>query len=204
MLLALSATAIVVVALLWEVLAPRVAEGWDRHRARRARVPSEGGYDPGRERRAEQRARALLRSCVNQEEWEMYRDLGFIRVWGAQADGPGRGSGRNTGGAPYAYLVYPHKPIVAFVPETGRLLSEYCVEFPDLYGGGQTRLPASDDVLAKWMALTSDETRVIGEANMHLVGRQHDPSRVRRDLWRLSEWERRRGAADNSIGAHGG
>ena len=46
------------------------------------------GYDPGRERRAEQRARELLRSCVNDEEWEMYRDLGFIRVWGGRADGP--------------------------------------------------------------------------------------------------------------------
>jgi hypothetical protein len=42
------------------------------------------------------------------------------------------------------------------------------------------------------MALTSDEIRVIGQANMHLVGRQLDPARVRRDLWRLSEWERRR------------
>ena len=28
---------------------------------------------------------------------------------------------------------------------------------------------------------------------MHLVGRQLDPARVRRDLWRLAEWERRRG-----------
>jgi len=100
----------------------------------------------------------------------------------------------------YAYLVYPHKPIVAYVPEDGRLLSEYCVQFPDLHGDGNTRLPASDDVLAKWMALTSDETRVIGQANMHLVGRQLDPARVRRDLWRLSEWERRRGA-DSSVEA---
>ena len=42
-------------------------------------------YDPGRERRAEQRARELLRSCVNDEEWGMYRDLGFIRVAGRHA-----------------------------------------------------------------------------------------------------------------------
>ena len=42
------------------------------------------------------------------------------------------------------------------------------------------------------MALTSDEARVIRRANMHLVGRQLDPARVRRDLWRLAEWERRR------------
>ena len=84
------------------------------------------------------------------------------------------------------------KPIVVYVPQTGQLLSEYCVEFPDLSGHGRSRLPASDDVLAKWMALTSDEARVIWQANMHLVGRQLDPQRVRRDLWRLSEWERRR------------
>jgi hypothetical protein len=50
------------------------------------------------------------------------------------------------------------------------------------------------------MALTSDEARVIGRANMHLVGRQHDPSRVRRDIWRLSEWERL-GAGDTGARA---
>jgi hypothetical protein len=146
-------------------------------------------YDPGRERRAEQRARELLRSCVNDEEWGMYRDLGFIRVQGKHA----RRGDDPQGGPAYAYLVYPHKPIVAYVPDGGRLLSEYCVEFPDMTGdGGRTRLPASDDVLAKWMALTSDERRVIRRANMHLVGRQIDPARVRRDLWRIAEWERRR------------
>ena len=85
---------------------------------------------------------------------------------------------------------------MAYVPGSGQLLSEYCVEFPDMTGsGGRHRLPASDDVLAKWMALTSDEDRVIRRANMHLVGRQLDPARVRRDLWRLAEWERRRAAA---------
>ena len=121
----------------------------------------------------------------------MYRDLGFIRVAGRLARR--RGDGRRP---PYAYLVYPHKPLLAYVPQTGQLLSEYCVEFPDLAmlatGGGRARLPASDDVLAKWMALTSDEARLIRRANMHLVGRQLDPARVRRDLWRLAEWERRR------------
>jgi hypothetical protein len=194
MLLALSATAIVVVALLWEVAWPKVTEGYERHRARRARVADPAhGYDPGRERRAEQKARALLRSCVNDEEWAMYRDLGFIRVWGAQADGPGRG----TNGAPYAYLIYPHKPIVAYLPQTGRLLNEYCVEFPDeTRPYGSARLPDSDDVLAKWMALTGDERRLIATANMHLPGRQVDPKTVRRDLWRLQQWERRRVARE--------
>ena len=35
------------------------------------------------------------------------------------------------------------------------------------------------------MALTGDERRLIGDANMHLPGRQVDPRQVRRDLWRL-------------------
>jgi hypothetical protein len=197
-LLALLALALVAIALAW----PLVRRALLARRARRAErdpphVVETLGYDPGRERRAEQRARALLRSCVNEEDWSMYCDLGFIRVEGRHPDRSRRRS--EDGRAPYAYLVYPHKPIVAYVPESGRLLSEYCVEFPDLTGGGRVRLPASDDVLAKWMALTSDESRVIGRANMHLVGRQHDPVRVRRDLWRLSEWERRRGV--RSVGA---
>jgi hypothetical protein len=161
----------------------------DRLRARRRHhvEASPQAFDPGRERRAEQRARELLRSCVNETDWAMYRDLGFIRVDGQRLPDMPAAEGAP---APYAYLIYPHKPIVAYVPESGRLLSEYCVSFPDLTGGGRTRLPASDDVLAKWMALTSDEARVIGRANMHLVGRQHDPGHVRRDIWRLSEWER--------------
>src|SRR6476659_9945138 len=193
MLLALSATIIVIVALLWEVAAPRIVEAWERHRARRARVPVDV-YDPGRERRAEQRARQLLRSCVNDEEWEMYRELGFIRVWGSLASGPEQGSTQATrAGAPYAYIIYPHKPIVAYLPQTRELLSEYCVTFPDeTRPYGSARLPDSDDVLAKWMALTADEERLIDSANMHLAGRQVDPSRVHRDLWRLQEWERRR------------
>jgi hypothetical protein len=194
MLLALSATLIVIVALLWDLAWPPMKEAWERHRARRAFVPADG-YDPGRERRAEQRARELLRSCVNAEEWAMYRDLGFIRVWGSLAQGPARGGGtsRPAEGAPYAYLVYPHKPIVAYLPQTRELLSEYCVEFPDeTRPYGSARLPDSDDVLAKWMALTGDERRLIGQANLHLPGRQVDPKQVRRDLWRLGQWERAR------------
>ena len=194
MLLALLALALVAVVLAAPI-AYRRAASWRAERAhRRPAAPGELDmdlYDPGRERRAEQRARELLRSCVNAEEWGMYRDLGFIRVAGRHAR---RELDRDRGARPaYAYLVYPHKPIVAYVPESGQLLSEYCVEFPDLTGTGRHRLPASDDVLAKWMALTSDEDRVIRRANMHLVGRQLDPARVRRDLWRLAEWERRRG-----------
>ncbi len=193
MLLALLALALIAVVLATP-LALRRLEQWRAKRPPRDRLGAAHSldelYDPGRERRAEQRARELLRPCVNAEEWGMYRDLGFIRVSGRHA----RREVDRGARAAYAYLVYPHKPIVAYVPESGQLLSEYCVEFPDLTGsGGRHRLPASDDVLAKWMALTSDEDRVIRRANMHLVGRQLDPARVRRDLWRLAEWERRRG-----------
>jgi hypothetical protein len=165
--------------------AARTTRRWrllTKQRTTGAGVPA---HDPGRERRAEQRARELLRSCVNDQEWAMYRDLGFIRVEGKRSN--------PSGPAPYAYLIYPHKPIVSYVPASGRLLSEYCVDFPDLgFHGPRGRLPASDDVLAKWMALTGDEKRLMSEANMHLPGRQVDPARVRRDLWRLQMWERER------------
>jgi hypothetical protein len=195
--------ALLVLAIVALVLAaPVIVRSFEKALERRSRRPRRRAEvrelaDPGRERRAEQRARELLRSCVNDEEWAMYRDLGFIRVFGQMPPRAGRSgpAGReDVPAAPrYAYLIYPHKPIVAFVPKTGRLLSEYCVEFPDLTGAiSQSRLPDSDDVLAKWMALTGDEERLVRNANMHLPGRQIDPSRVRRDLWRLSEWERQR------------
>ena len=204
MLVAIGATAIVILALLWEVSVPWLQR---RARARRANAQARAAdaalpvaYDPGRERRAEQRARELLKSCVNEEEWAMYRDLGFIRVWGGQSHVGGDGvrvgslvSGRALDGVPYAYLIYPHKPIVAYLPQTGRLLNEYCVEFPDESKPyGSARLPDSDDVLAKWMALKGDERRLISSANMHLPGRQVDPRQVQRDIWRLGRWERER------------
>jgi hypothetical protein len=189
-------------------LAPRL-EARRKARSRRSFERAEM-RDPGRERRAEQRARELLRSCVNEEEWAMYRDLGFIRVHGrlsVATDDAGEprglrlGTRRRESESAYAYLIYPHKPVVAYMPQSGRLLSEYCVEFPDLSGAiGGSRLPASDDVLAKWMALTGDEERLLRSANMHLVGRQVDPGRVRRDLWRLTQWERERGVSHGDSG----
>jgi len=194
-LLALLALALVAVVLAMPTLAG-VWKSRGRARSERRRSRRHGRFephDPGRERRAEQRARELLRSCVNEEEWAMYRDLGFIRVGGrlGQPDPA-------TGEPAYAYLVYPHKPIVAYVPKTRRLLSEYCVEFPDLTRAiSHSRLPDSDDVLAKWMALTGDEEHLIRNANMHLPGRQVDPGRVRRDLWRLAEWERQQRGSDS-------
>jgi hypothetical protein len=190
MALALGTAAVVLVVLSWELARPHARRLQARLLAgvRSARARSQAsvavGYDPGRERRAEQRARELLRSCIDGRDWAMYRDLGFLRVWG----GPG---GRPGADARYAYLIYPHRPIVAYVPKTGALLNEYCVAFPDHSRPyGSARLPDSDDVLAKWMALTADERRLIEQANMHLPGRQIDPDRISRDLVRLARWER--------------
>src|SRR3954452_22357752 len=195
MLLALLALALFATVLSLPLMARSAAtttRRWRRLTKQRSSGAAVHAHDPGRERRAEQRARELLRSCVNEEEWSMYRDLGFIRVEGKRTT--------PTGPAPYAYLIYPDKPVISYVPSSGRLLSEYCVDFPDLgFSGPRGRLPASDDVLAKWMALTGDEKRLINEANMHLPGRQIDPGRVRRDLWRLQMWERER--RDSATGA---
>jgi hypothetical protein len=187
-----SALAFLVIALVALVLAVQLGANElqalvGRLRGRLRRLPRQHSQrlDPGTERRAERRARALLKSIVNKDEWEMYRDLGFIRV-------VGKGGSKSPVDG-FSYLIYPHKPIVAYLPASNSLLSEYCVEFPDreerLYG---PKLPDSDDVLAKWMMITADEEGLIRGANMHLPGRQVDPQQVRRDLWRLAEWERAR------------
>lgn len=199
MVLALATASIVLIVLVGVLGLPRIWRTVVTAVRSRVREANLAGYDPGRELRAEQRARELLRSCVNDEEWEMYRDLGFIRVWGGlcgrpQPEGSGpRSQEESAAQADYAYLIYPHRPILAYLPQTGTLLNEYCVSFPDgTRPYGSTRLPASDDVLAKWMALNADERRLIAEANMHLPGRQVDPDMVGRDLARLARWERER------------
>jgi hypothetical protein len=189
--LALGTVGLVALALLTQVAAGEFRQRWQSRKPRRTTRPVRA-FDPGAERRAERRARALLKSVVNRDEWEMYRDLGFIRVYGhdPELDPDDSASG-------YGYLIYPHKPIVAYLAPSNALLSEYCVEF--LYRGDALlgpKLPDSDDVLAKWLMIKADEERLIRDANMHLPGRQVDPQRVRRDLWRLAEWESaRRGSA---------
>jgi len=140
-------------------------------------------YDGAREARAEERARELLRSCVNAEEWATYEAHGLIRVYPQANRSPTERSRDST--PTYAYLIYPHKPIVAYVVESGRLLGEYCVAF------GSPRLPPSDDVLAKWLALTGDERGLLASASVDPVGRQIDPERERRDLGRLALWQKK-------------
>jgi hypothetical protein len=121
----------------------------------------------------EQRARALMRTVLSAGDCRAYEELGFISV-------PGRGDPQSG----YAYLVYPHRPLVAYETATGRLLTEYCVRFED---AGE-RLPDADDVLAKWIAISGGERELMKTANVDPPGKQIDPEHVRRDLERLREW----------------
>ena len=129
-----------------------------------------------RERRAEERARRLLRSAAGERAFEMYERFGFLSV-----EDPERG---------YGYLIYPQRPIVGYDARNGELLSEYCVRFRDDSEQQGERLPDADDVLAKWMALRGDERALLGTANVHPLGRQLDPQMVRRDLAALRAWQR--------------
>jgi hypothetical protein len=180
------ATSIIVLAILAIVgFGPSVAERARRLMPRRERREEIPAYDPGRERRAEARARELLRSVVSAEEYAMYTELGFIAVDGGEGEGG------------YGYLLYPHRPIVAYDVRTGELLNEYCVAFPDRSEPSPSqRLPDADDVLAKWMSLRAGERELISVANMHVPGRQVDPGQAARDIISLREWRARRvGAA---------
>jgi len=157
-----------------------------RRRLRRREAPPRFVRDRGRDAEAERRARELLRATAGERVHAMYCELGFVEV------GPPRGSrGGKAEQAAYGYLIYPHRPIVAYDAASGELLSEYCVRFPDRSEpeAGEW-LPAADDVLAKWLALRADERRLISTANMHLPGRQLDPEMVRRDLAVAREWKR--------------
>jgi hypothetical protein len=122
---------------------------------------------------AEAKARELMRSVLSAEDFRAYEELGFINV-----------AGRNDPESGYAYLVYPHRPLVAYETATGRLLTEFCVRFED---AGE-RLPDADDVLAKWIAMSGGERELIRTANIDPPGHQIDPEHVRRDLERLRAW----------------
>ena len=134
--------------------------------------------DVALQERAEGRARELLRQSAGTKAHDMYAALGFLAV-----------EGRNGASGRYGYLIYPHRPIVAYDVESGELLSEYCVRFLD-DSDDETgeRLPDADDVLAKWMALRSDEVELLTVANVHPPGRQLDPAMVRRDLAAARAW----------------
>ena len=164
---------------------PELVGALRRPKGSRRREVHSPAWDPGRELRAERKARELLRSVVSAEDFDAYEELGFLSVGGRR---PGTGGANG-----YAYLVYPHRPIVAYDTGTGELLNEYCVAFPDrTEPSAGERLPDADDVLAKWMSLRAGERELISVANMHVPGRQVDPGQVGRDLIRLREWRARR------------
>ena len=148
-----------------------------RRRESRRHGPDRYVRDRARDAAAERRARELLRDAAGDEVASMYEGLGFVAVQSGD----------------YCFLIYPHRPIVAYDAESGELLTEYCVRFPD---GSEPMagewLPDADDVLAKWMALLADERLLIDSANMHLPGRQLDPAMIRRDLRVLEGWKRSR------------
>jgi hypothetical protein len=141
-------------------------------------------------RRAEATARELLRTCLDEDGWAMYRDLGFVRVWGGGGRAPAPSGRRPAPGVTYAYLLYPHRPLVVFLPQTSTLLGECRVQLAGL--DPDDPLAPSDDVLAHWMALTQDEPGVIASARIGFPGTELSRRTVRRDLWRLREWERER------------
>ncbi len=120
------------------------------------------------ERAADRRAEALLADAAGDEVLAMWRRLGFL----------------NFEAGDYGYLIYAHRPLVAYDKRTGEPLSEFCVRFED----ADERLPDADDVLAKWMALRADEKLVIGESNIDPIGSQLDPTQIRRDLHKLALW----------------
>jgi hypothetical protein len=181
----LGITALVALALAVDALAHGLVARFRRWLARPRFEADLAAIDPGRERRAERRARELLRSCVSEDDWQIYRRLGFLRVWSHSTH-------RHHDGPAVAYLIYPHRPIVSYVAQTGRLLYEYCVTFPAAESNGSKVLPDSDDVLAKWMALNADEQRVLRHANMSLPGKALDPGAVARNIWQLGRFERER------------
>ena len=110
----------------------------------------------------------------------MFRDLGFICVRGRRraAGAPGR----------YRYLVYPHRPVVALLPGSLAPVREYCIQFPEAAAGRAEKLPAGDDVLAKWMTLRGDEERLLSFANVAAPGCEVPIEDIERDLERLDRW----------------
>ncbi len=119
----------------------------------------------------EQRAKELLRSVVGDRDADLYEQLGFLAVEGAD---PG-----------YGYLIYPQRPIVSYDTGSGEPLSEYCVKFRE---SDRVRLPDADDVLAKWMALQWDPHHLLAIAALDRPGTQLDPSMIRRDVASLRNW----------------
>jgi hypothetical protein len=74
MTLPLATGGVLLVVLVWELVRPAVKDAAVRawgSVSRGSQHPPGEMYDPGRERRAEQRARTQLRSCIAEQDWAM-------------------------------------------------------------------------------------------------------------------------------------
>ena len=180
----------------WRLSRPSCAAppggGWAAARGTRPRAVRGSREPPLAPAEAERRSLELLRSVVNPDEWEMFRELGFICVTGRRAAArPPRG---RTGPPRYRYLIYPHLPGGgAAAPLDGagaRVLRP--VPRP-AWRRRAPLLPEGDDVLAKWMTLRADEDRLLSYANVAGAGCQVPLSRIERDLKRLERWRPARG-----------
>ncbi len=151
--------------------------GWQRRRSRRDERAKalQRLQDPGETLRSERRAERQLLEALGPASFEAYRALGFLHVFGSD--------GR------HGYLIYPHAPIVSFDVLGSEPLDEYSFAAAS---ASASVISDAADVLAKWEALMADEGSVVSPSNMHLLGRDVEPARVRRDLIRLSEWTSRR------------
>lgn len=147
------------------------------------RQPRWASEPPVDRQTAEARSLTLLKSVINADEWSMFRELGFICVTGRRLRPDG------TEGLPrYRYLLYPHLPLVAVLPRSLAPVREYCIQFPDLAAGGDGTLPIGDDLLAKWMTVRADESRLHANANVATAGCQVPLQRIERDLRRYVRW----------------
>ncbi|HSJ73358.1 MAG TPA: hypothetical protein VK904_03500 [Miltoncostaeaceae bacterium] len=160
-----------------------------RPRGRRRALPSWIREPPLPPEEAERRSLELLRSVVNEDEWEQFCELGFICITGRR----GARAGRPAGGPPrYRYLIYPHLPVVALLPRSMAPVREYCVQFPERGGEGTPLLPRVDDVVDKLMALRADEDLLVSYGNVGNAGCQVPLGRIERDIARLERWTARR------------
>lgn len=181
----MTAIAAVAVTAILMLLARLLLYRGDGTRGRRRPPPEWVRESPVGRPEAERRSLELLRSVVNEDEWAMFTELGFICVTGRRFRRDGREALPR-----YRYLVYPHLPLVALLPRSMAPVREYCIQFPDVENDGDDGLlPVGDDLLAKWMTVRADEDRLLAFANVCNAGCQIPLSQIERDLRRLARWQ---------------
>lgn len=179
------ATAIIIAPLVLAAAWLCVSPAATRQRTRRPRLPEWAREAPVGQAEADRRSLDLLRSVVNDDEWTMFTELGFLCVTGRRFRRDGREALPR-----YRYLIYPYLPLVALLPRSMAPVREYCIQFPDIaLSGPDGLLPIGDDVLAKWMTVRADEDRLLAFANVSNAGCQIPLNQIERDLRRFSRWQ---------------